>query len=371
MPKYWAGTNCRASGGAQIGEPIYRAELWLNGELVKWWEAPPGSELPLAKGLSVMLDSSHFADNTSVEVTYKVWGIETGLHEEGSDPDPVVKNKLLVAADYELENAEPGGFVSTPWTNRFSTRNYSILGGSLLNWTSANALSLMSTSNVALFSCHGTEWRGTLHVINLDDDMEFEDYIAPYEIQWCYEDGQMGGIPHLLCPHPSPPDPPFYLEFFFTHNVYDNRVQTVGYPNTPQFPPFNSTGNPPLNLVWLDICEGLFWPWYETFLIPHKNAYVGSIEDQALAAWRIKIPAGYPMQELAEIATLHFVAGETVSEVVAHVEEYIFANNLEGKFNFGTLAYSPGDLGMIGDPFTRVKYVYTGSTSIPETGWYY
>ena len=34
MPNYWSGTNCRASGWAQLGEPVYEAGLWLNGELV-------------------------------------------------------------------------------------------------------------------------------------------------------------------------------------------------------------------------------------------------------------------------------------------------------------------------------------------------
>lgn len=38
MPNYWSGTNCRASGFAQIGGPIYSAELFLNGELVNEWD---------------------------------------------------------------------------------------------------------------------------------------------------------------------------------------------------------------------------------------------------------------------------------------------------------------------------------------------
>lgn len=37
MPNYWSGTNCRASGWAQVGFPIYMAELYLNEELVNWW----------------------------------------------------------------------------------------------------------------------------------------------------------------------------------------------------------------------------------------------------------------------------------------------------------------------------------------------
>jgi hypothetical protein len=272
MPNYWSGTNCRASGWAQIGEPIIAAELYIGGELVHDWEQEDPEEWPpMDLGLTAMFDSSHFANGSTVEIRFRVRGLYSGWHEGTSDPDPTVKNNLLVAAYYDLENAEPGGFGSTPWTNRFGTRNYTVVGGSLNTWTSADVLSELSTCNVAYLSCHGMNLRDTLHLLDFNDNIAFEDLLAPYEVQSCFEDA----YGHVLCPHPSPPNPPSYLEFTFTSNVFDNRVTSIGSPGVPPFPPFNTTANPPLNLVWIDACESFALPWYNTFLIPHRNAYVG------------------------------------------------------------------------------------------------
>jgi hypothetical protein len=73
---------------------------------------------------------------------------------------------------------------------------------------------------------------------------------------------------------------------------------------------------------------------------------------------------------LADVATLRFVAGETVSQVIARVEQYIFENGLDD--NFGSAGdYNSGGLMFMGDPFSRLKYVYTGSNSIPSTDWFW
>ena len=94
MPNYWSGTNCRASGSAQIGEPIFAAELWLNNERVRRWDAPDPDVLPLSMSLKVMFDSSHFANGTNIEVRFIVWGLFTGPHEVRSSPDPIVVTNL-------------------------------------------------------------------------------------------------------------------------------------------------------------------------------------------------------------------------------------------------------------------------------------
>lgn len=95
MPNYFSGTNCRASGYAQLGEPILFAYLRLNDELVASYEYHPNDPEPLyAITLEVMFDSSHWMDGTEVVVKFGVYGAATGW--QVATGTSVVKNKAML-----------------------------------------------------------------------------------------------------------------------------------------------------------------------------------------------------------------------------------------------------------------------------------
>ncbi len=150
MPNYWSGTNCRASGGAQIGEPLYQAQLLLNGEPVAFWQAPEGSELPLSMTLAVMFDSSHFLNSTYVEVTYRVWGIVTGMHEESSAIDPQTWNNAMF---FEHEDVSPDA-IGYAYSS-LAGKNYGMFSFDGGDWGEAEFLGALNGSNVVFYSGHG------------------------------------------------------------------------------------------------------------------------------------------------------------------------------------------------------------------------
>ncbi|MEQ1936154.1 MAG: hypothetical protein ABL962_20045, partial [Fimbriimonadaceae bacterium] len=60
MPLYFAGTNCRVSGGANLGYPIAEAKLFLvtsSGETEVASFYADDAEMPMSISLSAMFDS--------------------------------------------------------------------------------------------------------------------------------------------------------------------------------------------------------------------------------------------------------------------------------------------------------------------------
>ena len=323
MPNYWSGTNCRASGGAQIGEPIYAAQLLLNGELVYDWVAPDPETYPLSIALKVMFDSSHFGNGTPVEVTLKVWGVFTGMQEGSSNPDPIVKNRLMM-----FEHDDPGLTPdAAPLVNDLMTgKNYGLLLRTLGPWMADNYWGALNggtngNTSAVFYAGHG------------------------------------GPGNHDAC---IPPD--------MTPADYEtHRTSDIGT----GLPPFNSTGRPPVFFIHLAACECGKTSNFKTALWPYYMGWGGPyLEDQALLGYR----EGVYLGEYSGLATMiweDLVVGKTAGKAVD--EFNTFLTTFPGVFHsidlIGERDMVPADVALYGDATMRLKTVYTGSHA-PPTRWY-
>ena len=232
MPNYWSGTNCRASGSAQIGEPIFAAELWLNNERVRRWDAPDPDVLPLSMSLKVMFDSSHFANGTNIEVRFIVWGLFTGPHEVRSSPDPIVVNKLMMFEDPAPPTPDPVPVVQ----NLMASLNYNLYPQDGATWTKFVYFGVLYGSNAVFAAGHGTQAHHT----------------APVSLG-------------------------------MTATQYETERTAI---NGSGLPPFNSTPYPPVNFCHLVACNCGATSAFKAVLYPYYMGWGGLyLEDQALIAY--------------------------------------------------------------------------------------
>lgn len=172
MPNYWSGTNCRASGWAQVGGPIYSGELFLNGELVNEWVCgdPVEEEPPWTLLLEAMFDSSHFANGTPVEVTFRVLTY-MGWQEGSSDPDPIVQNKLMMFEDPAPPTPDPVPNVQA----LMAGKNYGLHSEDGPSWTKTDYFAAMNGSNAVMFAGHGNPYE---HSVPDGSGIHWADYEA-------------------------------------------------------------------------------------------------------------------------------------------------------------------------------------------------
>jgi hypothetical protein len=233
MPNYWSGTNCRASGSAQVGEPIAEAYLYLNGQEVARWIPEPGSDLPLSMSLKVMFDSSHFPHDTAVEVTYLVIGAWTGFPYIGfSDPDPVVKNRLMMFEDAAPPIPDPVPVVQ----GLMVSKNYALWPETSYSWTKEDFTDKMWGACAMFFAGHG----------------------AP---AW----------------HSAPVGPGM------TPTLYEVERDLI---NGSGLPPFNATEFPQVNFCHLVACKCGDTSDFKTALYPYYMGWGGTyLENQAVVAY--------------------------------------------------------------------------------------
>jgi hypothetical protein len=166
---------------------------------------------------------------------------------------------------------------------------------------------------------------------------------------------------------------------FATH-VYPygyDRYDIVGHPTwlegvgvepyrSPQigsgYPPYNSTGNPPLNLAFIMSCATGAEQDFIRFCLPYYNAYGGYLEDQAFVGYT---PSIY-IRDMASMATAFWgmlSAGRILREARSAVLELNL--NPVGRSS----PYNETDIPIYGDRYLRIESVYTGDDREP-VGWY-
>ncbi len=327
MPNYWSGTNCRASGGAQIGEPIWAAHLFLNGELVYEWIAPDPETYPLSIALKVMFDSSHFANGIPVEVTFIVWGVFTGMHVGQSNPDPIVKNKLMM---FEHDDPDITPDAAPLVSDLMTGRNYGLFLRTLGPWTDDNYWGALNAgtdgnTNAAFYAGHG----------------------GPGNHDACVP-------PHML-----------------PENYETHRISDIGT----GLPPFNSTGRPPVFFLHLVACECGKTSDFKTALWPYYMGWGGPyLEDQALLGYKECVKLAEE-RGLAEKIWEYLAVGHTAFNAVETFKQFLAAN--PGVFHssdiHGTRNMVAADVKLYGDGAMRLKTVYTGNyapPTSPTTPWY-
>ncbi|MBX7132006.1 MAG: hypothetical protein K1X67_04930 [Fimbriimonadaceae bacterium] len=328
MPNYWSGTNCRASGWAQVGEPIYAAELKLNGVVVNNWLMgdDPEEEPPMNFSLAAMFDSSHFANGTPVEVTYRIWSYPTGWQEASSGIDPLAQNMLMM---YEHPDDDLDPDAAPLVSQLMYGKNYLLAlvnGGS---WSETDYFNTLDGSNAVFYAGHGT----------------------PYD-----HDDAWTPTGHML-----------------TSEYYTHRVSQKGS----GIPPFN-TGAPPVNFCHLLACNCGDTNGFITVCYPYYMAWGGPwMENQALMAYGVYVL----LKQLAQHAYLiwsKLAEGRTawktqqwfnVVWLEENPEQLVVSDDGESE-----RFMKPGDLALYcnynGDHGAmRLKTVYTGTNTDP-IGWY-
>jgi hypothetical protein len=336
MPNYWSGTNCRASASVDMFtsegtpiEPIVQAELLLNGEQVYWWFAANPFAAPWSKAVKVMFDSSHFANNVPVEVTYRVWGLYTGtMYEHESAVDPIVKNKVMM---FEHDDT---GFTpdAVPIVeSRMSGKNYSLFSQYGGTWSDTFYFATMNGSNAVFYAGHGNE--------NFHTATDFT------SMWW--------------------------------HEYETERGVHIGS----GIPPFN-TGAPPVNFCHIVACNCGDTNNFIRACHPYYMAWGGPwMEDQALMAYTVYIRTG-DVSIHADKIWSNLAQGWTAGYTQGWFDT-IWLDENPGVLRVwdvypGTPRdMAPGDLALYCGPDAgamRLKTVYTGNNELPDsptTPWFW
>lgn len=332
MPNYFSGTNCRASGFAQIGDPIIYACLKVEGDIVAEFEWQPGDAMPMAIPLAAVFDSTHFPPGTHVDVSLEVVGLTTGTHTSPTPRSAIVKNKLM-AFEHD-DSALPGASGTDPSiivSGTLPVTKYDRMVENGTGWSVADYFAAMSESNVVFFAGHGVPDRHT-HGSGSVMTIGNSDYEA-------------------------------------------NRISQIGA----GIPPFNS-GSPPVNFCHLVSCECGQNNNFIRVAYPYYMAWGGLwMENQSLMAYAVGIllkDCDWHADEIWSRMSQGWTAYYTQQDFDHYISDP--ANSRLGINvidSAGTRVMWPGDLACFYNPVeggcTRVVGVYTGTNALPVSGQWF
>jgi len=248
------------------------AELQINGEVVNQIIWNPGDPDYVAMLPSVMFDSTHFANGSTVTVTVR--SEEDLGHGGQASASAPVKNFASLFGRYDLESSvpiawnwdDPVGYYfigdmswhGLPWAAAFlSSMGYYIEHQvTSRGWGSGDLLAGLADCTVFYVHTHGAT---TYYWTDLND---FYNWYPAAPESWSENAyaSSTGGDPYGFVLEPT-------------------RVNAMGS----GLPPFNSTGLPPIALSFMVACDtGTNNDFAEAYLYPYTNAYVNpAIEDQS------------------------------------------------------------------------------------------
>jgi hypothetical protein len=342
---YWSGTNCVAGGSAvniSAGEVgIEEYEVRVNGTVV--YSGPKDGAATGSCSGGARFDSTYFGNLSTVEIkTYakakRDDGTITPWQNDGGY-SAVVKNEAMCAqaGDYRSYS---GGAGDSTFTLLFGLTQYET-EKLIMTWTAVDYFDMMRGKNVVFFNGHGAPG-GTSHVSSSSLTAPGGDYIFPDS----YQHPTDGWIPG-----------------------YDIRIDHMG----DNLPPRNSTGVPPVNLMWHYSCQTGLQTGFVKVLWPFQTENSPPLENQANTGFRdyVAVTSCY---DVTYRVCLHLLQHD---ETIARTIERLIEDAAEGdlpEFIMETPTSFPrelrsGDVIMHGDPHTRISGVYTGSAA-KHGEWY-
>lgn len=349
LPGYFSGTLNVASGSVYVLPPPYgfswitKVELFLGNPSLGFtrvanWEHVPGEPATVAKGLDVTFDSTHFPDGEAVHVV--VTGEDSfGQHYQAMGQAPA-KNFALLGND---------GFTTQPWhlppppTQSYSAvrsklqaaaANYGV--GKYRIWSrvwdafvAEEWRSLLGGANFVYVTGHGTP-----DIYEMDDGTYFQD-----------ENGASEPNSHFVVLRDS-------VGAAFTATTY---------------PPYNPSGVPPCNFMFLDTCDTLSAD-FSHVLYPFLNLYDGAGSpaplNQFVGGWKVKT-SSHDSRYFAQVLMGYIASGWTARNAVWKMAEVA---GQAGKKVWNTqTTITPAHTNMFGDPFTKACGVYTGLPELDDT----
>lgn len=351
LPFYFSGTNCRAffrvSASSNMGSRgLANIYMRIGGEQVGYWHfeiMDPNNPMSVGTVGYVpyrFFDSTHLSNGT---VTVECEATAYLANGQESEPEigsfsTQVKNRGLA-----YEHADPGITPDpAPYiAARLAEMNYTT-SVATEPWNAQTYLFDMANSNVSSYSGHGSPHSHVDGIL----------LSQPYNTIW---NGGAG----------TPGNPQYsYLNW---------RQMQVG---SDALPPFNSSANPPLNFLFVQCCRAGQDPDWKRALFPERNAYnqdANLSENQAVWAWVPYISMG-DMKVTSMVIWPKLAAGKAVGASLIEFGQYLINN----PSSFTVWDTYPGpsrhmvwtDAVMFGDPATRLRTLYTGTTIPPVNNWY-
>lgn len=336
MPGYWTGTLNLAKGSA-MSEGGWIDEAWLyirQGPSGAWiqvnhWSDDPDPGGPMSMSLSVAFDSTHFNNGDFVFVKFKVVDVVYGILPTVKESAPGVARVHNMAYGFEHHdaNAEPNSHGGVLATAAFEAMNYQKEEHFADSWVVPTVESNSYDAAALYFNSHCS---GSF--LYMDDNTA----LFPSDVL-----------------------------------AWRNTINGTG------LPPFNSTGLPFTSFVLLDVCSGAadgrfnkwFWPYYRGDFpgTPCINQALFGYSDLTYWNDRVNMASLYwPMLE--EGRTVVEMRNWLVTACAGYWNE--FAPKKYVKITPAARSVlNITDCPIWGDPYARLKGVYTGNTTWP-VGWY-
>ena len=322
-PKYFSGTNSRAHYYAEVTNGSYITYAWLTigGHIV--WQTPPPQPWPRQvvyynAGPVVMFDASKFNHMDMVEVKLHLY-VDGQLVEHSYQT--IAKCQADAWSDPDFPSQNGGNGVSVA-AQKLGSMNYQTQ--SFTNhWTVEEFLE---------------RFYGSIIYVNAHGEPQL------------HRDGDMGSVSFIQS------------SSFDLLNYVAGRNQRNGY----GLPPYNSTGNPPINLLSLDCCNTGDDNTASSALLPFYNVYSSTAcEDQAVHTYSVFTRLG-DSEAMARIIYDQLQAGKSILQastyLIVHAEDEDIkcSDDDPGPYRFMSLTT---DRAILGDISAKIKNAYDGSTA--------
>lgn len=280
IPQYFSGTNSRAfiaassaptpdpNGGLPTLEPtIVKHELWLNDHMISRWEKPANRPNIFTARHHIMFDSAYYAGgngNGPITVQLKVWEVGDTVPQENSYPVQAINNAIIANRnEWEVKKLAwseslqswvslSGSFFFSEVADDFSLMKRPVIGVSHFRWNAADVLDQLGGKNIVVWNAHGLAGQpGNFQiepprVYSGSDDRSGNAPSGPPFTGPGYLIERVNGYRPL---------PPLKYESGGSIaqwvRVRPWRIEQIGT----GLPPFNSLGEPPLNIVLLSVCQ--------------------------------------------------------------------------------------------------------------------
>ncbi len=216
------------------------------------------------------------------------------------------------------------------------------------------------------------------------------DVAASLENAGIFYENSHGGPNNFQTDAPDPDPPPPYIYMFGSapDPVLSMRQRRLVW-NGAGIPPYNAGGMPPVHFGQFDSCEsGGTWaslpPGDNSFaeaLYPHADTNWPGVPSPNQAAWTWK---GYTDIKKSQNQVWWVYTRMREGFTSREARDFFVLHNNDPAFKHRRVTISPTGLPFTwvpvtsqeqvpvwGDPYARIKYVYTGSTTIPATEWYW
>ncbi|MGE0001204.1 MAG: hypothetical protein AB7F50_11300 [Fimbriimonadaceae bacterium] len=349
MPQYFSGTLNQAMGtavcpGLLEGEANWMVQAWLliDGLHVKEWTKLPGEPDSTSVDLNATFDSSYFPDQSVVVVGFRAKDRLGNFYPPGGFAigTAIVKNKALLGnhsfaagpaqithPNTQTHNTVQQGLASA--TSAFGTGRYTVVkklwaGLELDGWKQE-----LGGANFVWVTTHGTS-----------------DYYEMQSGDGFTDEPESDNDSHKA--------------------VLMTTVGSVFSPGT--YPPYNPSGVPPCNFIFVDSCRTLDADFSWT-LYPKYNLFAGpggfQPKNQFVAGWKVTISslwsktfATRTMTYLASGRHAQFAVAQAAADM--GVTGFYKVDGIDLDFDLHGAHH--------GDQFAKVAGVYTGN-ALPETGW--